>query len=141
MKTKSISLADFRKNISNIWREVNEKKVKYVVMVHSKAVLEISAPSKDTEVSLDKKTKTKAKKSSKKDEKKTSKKEATPSKSKTTKDKKKKLTKITTKNSPLFIDFIIKILSYFLSACKTTRALFQGKLTNANNGYHLKNRL
>ncbi|CAD0009901.1 hypothetical protein FLACHUCJ7_04541 [Flavobacterium chungangense] len=31
-----------------------------------------------------------------------------------------------------------KICLYFLSACNTTKAIFQGRFKNASNGYHLK---
>ncbi len=42
METKIISLAEFRKGVSHIWKEAKSKKIKYVVMVHSKPVFEVT---------------------------------------------------------------------------------------------------
>ncbi len=41
MTTKLISLNEFRSNLSNIWKTAKKKNEKYIVMVHSKPVLEV----------------------------------------------------------------------------------------------------
>lgn len=41
MTTKLISLNEFRSNLSNIWKQAKKKNEKYIVMVHSKPVLEV----------------------------------------------------------------------------------------------------
>jgi len=51
MKPINISLADFRKNISSLWKESLNKNIKYVVMVHSKPVFEV-IPIKDKSYSI-----------------------------------------------------------------------------------------
>lgn len=42
METKIIKLADFRKQVSVIWKGLKGKNVKYVVTVHNKPVLEVA---------------------------------------------------------------------------------------------------
>lgn len=41
MTTKLISLNEFRSNLSTIWKQAKKKNEKYIVMVHSKPVLEV----------------------------------------------------------------------------------------------------
>ena len=41
MTTKLISLHEFRKNLSSIWKTAKKKNEVYIVMVHSKPVLEV----------------------------------------------------------------------------------------------------
>lgn len=45
------------------------------------------------------------------------------------------------KKNVLLIALIDKILPYFIFACCTTTALFQGKLTTDNRGYQTKKEL
>ncbi len=41
MTTQLISLNEYRKNLSTIWKQAQEKNIKYVVLVHSKPVMEV----------------------------------------------------------------------------------------------------
>ncbi|MBI2463629.1 hypothetical protein HYV57_01600 [Candidatus Peregrinibacteria bacterium] len=42
MTNKVISLKSFRKNITTLWKEAREKNIKYIVLYHSKPILEVS---------------------------------------------------------------------------------------------------
>lgn len=42
METQAISLQDYRKNLSKIWKEAQKKDIRYIVMVHGKPVLEVN---------------------------------------------------------------------------------------------------
>ena len=52
MTTKLISLNEFRSNLSNIWKTAKKKNEKYIVMVHSKPVLEVR-PVKENDFTKD----------------------------------------------------------------------------------------
>lgn len=41
MTTKVISLKDYRSQITKLWKEANEKNIKYIVLYHSKPILEV----------------------------------------------------------------------------------------------------
>ena len=41
MTTELISLNEFRKNVSSIWKKAQRENKKYIVLVHSKPVMEI----------------------------------------------------------------------------------------------------
>jgi len=41
MTTELISLNEYRKNLSTIWKKSQEQNIKYVVLVHSKPVMEV----------------------------------------------------------------------------------------------------
>lgn len=41
MTTKLISLAEYRSNISTLWKEARENDIRYVVMVRSEPVFEV----------------------------------------------------------------------------------------------------
>ena len=41
MTTELISLNEYRKNISKLWKRSQEKNIRYIVLVHSKPVLEV----------------------------------------------------------------------------------------------------
>lgn len=42
MTTKLISLAEYRSNLSSLWKEAQEKNIRYIVMVRSEAVFEVN---------------------------------------------------------------------------------------------------
>ena len=42
MTTKLIGIKEFRKNITKIWKEARINNVRYVVMYHSKPVMEVN---------------------------------------------------------------------------------------------------
>lgn len=42
MTTRLISLAEYRSNISTLWKEAKEKNIRYVVMVRSEPVFEVT---------------------------------------------------------------------------------------------------
>jgi len=42
MTTKLISLNQYRTNLTKLWKDAKEKNVRYVVMVHSKPVFEVT---------------------------------------------------------------------------------------------------
>ena len=42
MTTKLISLNEYRKNLSHLWKEAQEKNIKYIIMVHSKPAFEVT---------------------------------------------------------------------------------------------------
>lgn len=41
MTTKAIGIKEFRKNITSLWKESKTKQVKYIVMYHSRPILEV----------------------------------------------------------------------------------------------------
>ena len=41
MLTKVISLKDYRLNITSLWKEALKKKIRYIVLFHSKPILEV----------------------------------------------------------------------------------------------------
>lgn len=41
MVTKVISLKDYRQNITKLWKEANEHDIRYIVMYHSKPILDV----------------------------------------------------------------------------------------------------
>jgi len=42
MTTKLIGIKDFRENITSMWKEAIEKKIRYIVMYHATPILEIN---------------------------------------------------------------------------------------------------
>ncbi|PIS32322.1 hypothetical protein COT40_00705 [Candidatus Peregrinibacteria bacterium CG08_land_8_20_14_0_20_41_10] len=42
MTTKLVGIKDFRKNITSLWRDAQKKQIRYVVMYHSRPILEVS---------------------------------------------------------------------------------------------------
>ena len=42
MTTEIISIWEFRKNIWNIWKKAQEKNIRYIIVVNSKAVMEVN---------------------------------------------------------------------------------------------------
>ena len=48
MTTKLISLNEYRKNISTLWKKWREENIKYIVMVHSKPMFEVKPIISDT---------------------------------------------------------------------------------------------
>ena len=42
METQAISLQDYRKNLSKIWKEGQKKDIRYIVMVHGRPVREVN---------------------------------------------------------------------------------------------------
>lgn len=42
METQAISLQDYRKNLSKIWKEAQKKDIRYIVMVHGTPVWEVT---------------------------------------------------------------------------------------------------
>jgi len=42
MTTKIIGIKEFRKNITNIWKDIKRKNVRFIVMHHSTPVLEVN---------------------------------------------------------------------------------------------------
>lgn len=47
MTTKIIGIKKFRENITSLWKEAREKKIRYVVMYHSKPILEVNPIDED----------------------------------------------------------------------------------------------
>ena len=47
MVTKVISLKDYRSQITKLWKEANEKNIRYIVLFHSKPILEVLPYSED----------------------------------------------------------------------------------------------
>ncbi|QFR39015.1 hypothetical protein A9Q91_02160 [Candidatus Gracilibacteria bacterium 28_42_T64] len=47
MTTKIISLNEYRKNLSTLWKQSRENDIKYIVMVHSKPVFEVNPIKED----------------------------------------------------------------------------------------------
>lgn len=41
MLTKVISLKEYRNNITNLWKDANNKNIRYIVLYHSKPILEV----------------------------------------------------------------------------------------------------
>lgn len=41
MTTKAIGIKQFRQNMTSLWKEANNKQVKYIIMYHSKPILEV----------------------------------------------------------------------------------------------------
>lgn len=52
MLTKIISLKDYRQNITKLWKEANEKQIRYIVLHHSKPILDVR-PYADEEIVFD----------------------------------------------------------------------------------------
>jgi hypothetical protein len=52
MTTEIIRLADYRKNLSSLYKKAREKNIKYLVMVHGKPAFEVR-PVEDNSVSED----------------------------------------------------------------------------------------
>jgi hypothetical protein len=42
MTTKLISLNEYRKNLSKLWKKAQNENIKYIVLVHSKPVFEVN---------------------------------------------------------------------------------------------------
>ena len=42
METQAISLQEYRKNLSKIWKEAQKKDIRYIVMVHGRPVWEVN---------------------------------------------------------------------------------------------------
>lgn len=42
MTTEIITLGEYRKNISSLWKKAKEKNIKYLVMVHGKPAFEVN---------------------------------------------------------------------------------------------------
>jgi len=53
MTTKLISLNQYRTNLTKLWKDAKEKNVRYVVMVHSKPVFEVTPISGKSELEWD----------------------------------------------------------------------------------------
>ena len=53
MTTKIIGIKKFRENITSLWKEAKKKKIKYIVMYHSKPILEVN-PIDEDELILEK---------------------------------------------------------------------------------------
>ena len=49
MTTKLISLNEYRKNLSKLWKKAQKENIKYIVLVHSKPVFEVN-PVSDYEI-------------------------------------------------------------------------------------------
>jgi len=47
MTTKIINIREYRNNITSLWKEARDKKVKYIVLVHSKPAFEVKPISED----------------------------------------------------------------------------------------------
>lgn len=47
MTTKAIGIKKFRENITSLWKEAREKKIRYIVLYHSKPILEINPINED----------------------------------------------------------------------------------------------
>lgn len=41
MTTEMITFSEYRKNLSSLWKQASEKKVKYLVLVHGKPAFEV----------------------------------------------------------------------------------------------------
>lgn len=52
MLTKIISLKEYRQKITSLWKEANEKNIRYIVLHHSKPILDVK-PYAGTEVVFD----------------------------------------------------------------------------------------
>jgi hypothetical protein len=52
MLTKIISLKDYRRNITKLWKEAQEKGVRYIVLHHSKPILDVR-PYQEEEIVFD----------------------------------------------------------------------------------------
>lgn len=52
MKTKIIALKQFRQNITKLWKEAQQENIRYIVMFHSRPILEV-LPCRDTNLSFD----------------------------------------------------------------------------------------
>ena len=48
MTTKLISLNEYRKNLSTIWKTSQKQNIRYIVLVHSKPVMEVKPIYNDT---------------------------------------------------------------------------------------------
>jgi hypothetical protein len=42
MTTKLISINEYRKNLSTLWKKAQKEKIRYIVLVHSKPVFEVN---------------------------------------------------------------------------------------------------
>ena len=42
MTTKLISINEYRKNLSKLWKKAQKEKIRYIVLVHSKPVFEVN---------------------------------------------------------------------------------------------------
>ena len=49
MTTKLISINEYRKNLSKLWKKAQKEKIRYIVLVHSKPVFEVN-PVSDSEI-------------------------------------------------------------------------------------------
>lgn len=47
MMTKVIGIKQFRENVTSLWREAKIKKIRYIVMHHSKPILEVNPIDED----------------------------------------------------------------------------------------------
>ena len=52
MTTKAIGIKKFRENITSLWKEASKKKIRYIVLYHSKPILEVN-PIDEDEMILD----------------------------------------------------------------------------------------
>ena len=56
MTTKIIGIKEFRKNITSLWKEARKKNIRYIVMYHSKPVMD-ARPIKEDQLILEQFTK------------------------------------------------------------------------------------
>ncbi|KKQ71782.1 MAG: hypothetical protein UT33_C0018G0012 [Candidatus Peregrinibacteria bacterium GW2011_GWC2_39_14] len=47
MTTKAIGIKEFRNNITKLWKESRKKQIRYIVMYHSKPILDIRPVDED----------------------------------------------------------------------------------------------
>ena len=47
MTTKLIGIKQFRQNVTNLWKEARTKKIRYIVLFHSKPVFEVNPISEE----------------------------------------------------------------------------------------------
>jgi len=52
MITKAISIKQFRQNMTSLWKEAKDKQIKFIIMYHSKPILEVR-PLLEEELILD----------------------------------------------------------------------------------------
>ena len=47
MTTKLIGIKQFRQNVTSLWKEARDKKIKFIVLFHSKPVFEVTPISEE----------------------------------------------------------------------------------------------
>jgi len=52
MTTQLISLAEYRKNISKLWKKAQQENIRYIILSHSKPVLEVRPITEDFDIDL-----------------------------------------------------------------------------------------